>query len=100
MYKLTAIYKKPDNVEEFEKHFKEVHTPLCQKIPKLKTINVTKITGSPFGQSDIHMICELCFENKENFKEAMSSPENMACGKDLGNFAKGKVEVLFSKEEA
>ena len=98
MYKLIAIYKQPENMDSFESHYQEVHAPLAKKIPGLKEIRLNRMTGTPRGESDLHLIAELCFETKDDFKAAMKSEENMACGKDLMNFAKGIVSVYFAEE--
>ncbi len=98
MFKLIAIYKAPENIESFEEHYKNVHTPLALKIPKMKELRINKISGGPRGKSELHMIAELCFDNKEDFKEAMGSEENMAAGKDLMSFAKEIVSIHFAEE--
>lgn len=99
MFKLVAIYKIPKEAEAFEKHYKEIHTPLTQKIPLMKEIRLNKIFGGPTGKSDLHLIAELCFASKDDFKKAMSTPEAMASGKDLMTFAKDLVSVHFAQEE-
>lgn len=100
MYKLIAIYKIPNDIDAFEKHYNEVHTPLIQKVPKLAELRINKITGTPQGEADLHLIAEMCFKSKEDFKEAMGSEENMAGGKDLMSFAKEIVSIYFAKEES
>lgn len=99
MYKLIAIYKIPNDIDAWEKHYVEVHTPLVKKVPSMKELRLNRITGTPRGASDLHVIAEMVFENKDDFKAGMSSEENMACGKDLFNFAKEIVSVHFAKEE-
>ena len=99
MYKLIAIYKKPQDMEKFESHYKDNHTPLVRKVPGLKEIRLNRVTGTPGGESDLHLIAELCFETKDDFKAAMKSEENMAAGKDLMKFAGDIVSVHFAKEE-
>ena len=47
MVKLVVLYKKPADVEAFEKHYREIHTPLVQKMPGLTKLEVTRFTGSP-----------------------------------------------------
>ena len=95
-YTVLAIYKKPEDAASFEKHYKEVHLPLAKKIPGLKQILCHWISGGARGKSDIHMVAELVFNNEEDFKRAMGSEENKACGKDLANFAGAGVEVVFA----
>ncbi len=98
MHKLVVTYKEPENTESFDKYYQDVHTPLAHKVPRLKELRVNKVFGTPAGHSDIYLIAEMCFENKDDFKEAMKSSEMMACGKDLGNFAKGLASLYFAEE--
>jgi len=98
MYKLIAIYKKPENTDEFEKYYSETHTPLTKKIPNLKEFRVNKVFGGPTGNSDLHVIAELCFEDKATFKEAMATKEAMESGKDAFKFAGDIVSVHFAEE--
>lgn len=97
MVKLIAIYKKPENVEEFDKHYKEVHAPLAEKMPGLLKLEVNKIYGSPAGDSNLHLIAEMYFETKEALMNALSSPEGEAAGKDLMGFAGKVVSMHFAE---
>lgn len=99
MHKLIAIYKTPSNVDSFEEHYNNVHTPLALKIPLMKELRISHISGTPQGKSDLTMIAELCFNSKEDFNQAMKSNENMAAGKDLMSFAKEIVSVYFAEEK-
>lgn len=97
MFKLFAIYKKPENVEEFDRHYYEVHAPLAEKMPGLIKLEVNRIFGTPAGESDLHMIAEMYFETKEAMMNALSSPEGRAAGKDLMGFA-GKLVTMYFAE--
>ena len=96
MYKLIAMYKTPADPEAFMDHYENVHLPIARRIPGLKEAVVNKVLGSPFGETDIFLIAELHFADKESFDLGMQSPENREAGKDLANFAKGLVTVLFT----
>lgn len=95
MYKLIALYKKPEDEEAFMEHYENVHTPIVKSIPGLKELIVNRVTGTPMGGDPAYfMVVEMVYENKEDFKKGMSSAENMQAGKDLGNFAKGLVTLV------
>lgn len=95
MYKLIALYKKPEDEEAFMEHYEKVHTPIVKSVPGLKDLVVNRVTGTPLGGEPAYfMIAEMLFETKDDFKKGMSSAENMAAGKDLGNFAKGLVTLV------
>lgn len=98
MYKMIAIYKMPADVNAFNDWYKG-HTELAKKVPLVKEFRFSKITGGPRGASDLFFMAELCFASKEDFKTAMSSPENMAAGKDAFSNYKDIVSVHFAEEE-
>lgn len=99
MYKLIATYKVPQDIEAFEKHYQEVHTPLVKKVPGVKEIRVNRVFAAPMGKPSLHLVAEVVFADKETFNNAMKSPENMASGKDAMKFAGELVSVHFAKEE-
>ena len=99
MFKLVAIYKVPKDIESFEKHYEEIHVPITKKIPNLKELRINRVFGAPMGKSDLHMIAELCFENKGAFKEAMGTKEAMESGKDAVGFAGEVLSVHFAEEK-
>lgn len=97
MVKLVAIYRKPEDIEAFDKHYNEVHAPLAEKMPGLIKMEVSRIYGTPMGESDLHLIAEMYFESKEALMEALSSPEGRAAGKDLRGFAGQVVSMHFAE---
>lgn len=97
MVKLVAIYRKPENVESFDQHYYNIHTPLAEKMPGLLKLEVNKIYGTPMGESDLHLIAEMYFETKEALADALSSPEGRSAGKDLMGFAGKLVTMHFAE---
>jgi uncharacterized protein (TIGR02118 family) len=98
MFKLVAIYKVPSDIENFEKHYEEIHTPLTMKIPKMKEFRLNRVFGSPTGKSDLHMMAEICFASKDDFKSGMGTKEAMESGKDAFKFAGDIVSIHFVEE--
>jgi len=98
MFKLVALYKTPKDIAAFEKHYQEVHMPITLKIPKIKEVRVNRVFGSPMGKSDYYLQAEICFNSKEDFKEAMKTPEAAASGKDAMQFAGDILTVFFAEE--
>lgn len=97
MVKLVALYKRPENTEEFDSHYFDVHLPLSNKIPGLLRTEVSKIVGSPQGESEYYLIAELYFEDMEALKAGMSSPEGKAAAKDVMGFAKDIITMMFGQ---
>ncbi len=98
MYKMIAIYKTPTDVNAFSDWYKS-HMEIAKKVPNVVEFRINKVTGGPRGASDLHLVVELVFASKEDFKSAMGSPENMAAGKDAFSHYKDIVSVHFAEEE-
>ena len=97
MVKLTVLYSKPSDPQEFDRYYNDIHAPLAAKMPGLRRFEVARVTGAPFGEAPYHLIAELYFDNFDAMKAALSSPEGKAAAKDVGNFAKDIVQMMFSQ---
>ncbi len=97
MIKLVALYRRPDDVAAFMRHYEEVHLPLVARTPHLVRTTVSRVTGSPLGEPPYFLMAEMEFPDRTRFDEAMRSDENRAAGKDLMSFARGLVELLVTE---
>ena len=93
--KLIVIYRTPRDPAEFDRYYAQVHTPLVKKIPGLRRLEVTRLTGAPSGASDLYLIAELYFDNAAARESALASNEGKAAEADLPKFAEGIVSVYF-----
>jgi uncharacterized protein (TIGR02118 family) len=97
MTKIIAVYRIPRDPTEFDRYYAQVHTPLVKKMPGLRRLEVTKITGVPSGASDLYQIAELYFEGSAAREAALASNEGKAVVADLPKFAEGIVSVYFGE---
>jgi uncharacterized protein (TIGR02118 family) len=99
MAKLIALYKHPENKEEFDNHYFNVHAPITAKIPGLREMKVTKITGSPMGgEGKYYLTCEMYYDSLEALQQGLRSPEGKASGKDLMGFARDLVTLMIGED--
>lgn len=85
---LVAIYKKPADVEAFEKHYFETHIPLAKKMPGFWKYEVSSGPISALaGPTDVHLIGTVYFDDLEAMIKAFASPEGRACAADRQLFA-------------
>ncbi len=96
MVKLVALYKKPADAAAFDDYYFNTHVELANKMPGLKKVEISKVTGAPGGEAEYYLMAELYFENMDALKAAMSSPEGKAAAKDLMGFAKEIVSMMFA----
>jgi uncharacterized protein (TIGR02118 family) len=97
MVKLIALYKMPDNKADFDRHYEEIHTPLVQKMPGLKKLEVARITGAPIGEPKHYMLAEMYFEDQDSMTAAIASPEGKATARDLMSFASTLVTMMYAE---
>ncbi len=94
MYKLIALYGIPKDIEAFEKHYRETHTPITKKIPGLEKLVINRVLGSPQGKPTKYLIAEMIFKDKETLDKAMASPETRQSGRDAYSMATGGLTLL------
>ena len=94
MARLVAIYRKPADIEAFEKHYFETHIPLTKKMPGFRKYEVSRgpVLGVA-GPSDVYLIGTVYFDDLEVMKNAFASPEGQACAADRQLFAPDETGV-------
>jgi uncharacterized protein (TIGR02118 family) len=99
MVKFIALYKKPQNVETFDEHYDLIHTPLVLKMPGLRKLEITRITGAPIGESKYYLHTEMYFDSVDAMNASNASPEGRAAAKDLMSFAADLVTLFYGEVE-
>jgi uncharacterized protein (TIGR02118 family) len=94
MVTLIALYTKPSDPAEFDKHFYDIHLPLVRSVPGLSRVDVTRITGAPFGEARFYLMEELVFESQRVMDTAMSSAQGKSVARDVMGFAANLVVLL------
>lgn len=101
MVKLTALFGHPQDPDEFEDYYANVHAPKVGKIPNLSRFDRAKIVATPDGSRPSHYrIADLWFESMDQLQSALGSPEGQAAAGDLQNFASGGITLLISEVES
>ena len=103
MARMVVIYPTPKNIEEFDRHYFEIHVPLAKKIPGLRKYEVNDgPIATPIGSTGIHRIGTLYFDDLAAIERAFASPEGQAAGADRRLFApddSGVQMFLFDNRE-
>ena len=98
MVKLIALYRRPADVEAFDRAYFDTHVPLVKMIPGLQRVEVSRVTGAPRGEPDFYLLSEMYFTDKAALDAALASPENLTAGKNLMTFARGLVSFAIADE--
>jgi uncharacterized protein (TIGR02118 family) len=96
MAQVVVTYKTPKDPAAFDKHYAETHIPLAKKMPGLRKYEISRgpvVSGA--GDSGIHLIAILSFDDLAAAQAAFCSPEGKATARDLKNFASGGADVVF-----
>ena len=103
MARMLVIYRTPENVEAFDRHYFDIHVPLAKTIPGLRKYEVSDgPIATPVGTSNIHRIGTLYFDDLAAIGRAFASPEGQAAGADRRLFApddSGVQMFLFENKE-
>lgn len=101
MAKLIALYKAPQDPAHFDQYYFTRHVPIAKKVKGLRKYEVSSgAIASPGGPAPYHLIATLTFDSMAAIQEALASPEGIATGNDLANFATGGVDLLvFDSKE-
>ena len=100
--KIVVIYPRPQDVEAFEKTYKDEHLPLAEsKLKGMTRFVATKIVSSPQGKVLAYRIAEVHFSNMDDLNKCAESEG----GKEvLAHAAKistgGPPIVLVCEEES
>jgi uncharacterized protein (TIGR02118 family) len=88
MAKLVAIYKKPADVEAFEKHYFGTHIPLAKTMPGFRKYEVSSGPVSMLaGPPDVFLIGAVYFDDLDAMQKAFASPEGRATAADRRLYA-------------
>ena len=98
MARLMVLYRTPKDAAAFDKYYFETHVPIARKLPGLKKYEVSQGTvGSPAGDSGVHRIAILHFEDMAAIQAAFASPQGQAAVADVQVFApnEGDAQILL-----
>lgn len=87
LYKLFATWSAPreEDVDEFEKHYREVHVPAAARVPHLRRIVLTRTdSGLEGAESAFYRVAEMSFDSPEDLAKSAESPEWQAMRADAG----------------
>lgn len=99
MHKLIALYKRPENAEEFERAYRETHLPHVARMPNLRKLELNRVTGAPGSEPEYYLIAEMSFDTHEEMMEAVNSDASREAARSLGSFARGLVTMVFAESD-
>ena len=102
MAQMIVVYKTPDDVDAFDRHYFGVHVPLAKKLPGLRKYetSVGPIT-TLVSAADTYFVAVLHFDSVAAMRSAFASPEGQACAADRRKLASDEAfqTFLFDSKE-
>jgi uncharacterized protein (TIGR02118 family) len=95
--KIVALWKKPNDVDGFEKHYADTHMPLVNELPKVKKTVTSKAQGDAY-----YRMAEIFFDSGDDVGGAMGSDAGAKLMADTGHMQETfgtTVEVLIVDED-
>lgn len=100
MVRLTVLYGHPDDPDEFDRYYREVHLPLARQMEGLRGWTIGKCEAAEAGQkAAYYMIVGLYAESRPAMEQILATPAGQACIADVANFATGGATFLYDDEE-
>lgn len=99
MTKLVVMYPKPNDPAHFDKHFREVHMPLVQKMPGLKRFSFGPAKGLDGADGAYFWMFVGTFDSAAAVQAALGSPEGQDAVADIPNYATGGAPTILTLEE-
>lgn len=99
MVKMIALFRRPENVEQFMEHYENVHLPLIRQMPGLLKLELHKMYDARGGEANPFLMAEMYFESREVLLSSMKSEAGRAGGKDLQAFAGDSVQIMLADVE-
>ena len=86
--KLVVLYTQPEDPDEFDRHYLDVHGPLVLKIPGLERFEGARFAAAlDGGEQTFFRIAELYFADEATLQAGVGSDEGKATAADYQQIA-------------
>jgi uncharacterized protein (TIGR02118 family) len=100
LIRITSLHGFPDDPAEFDRYYREVHTPIVQRIPGVRNIRFGRVLETENGSPPpYYLVSDVYFDNMASLRAALDSPEMAEALEDVPNFATGGATILFCEYE-
>jgi uncharacterized protein (TIGR02118 family) len=89
MVRFVALWGTPQDIEGFERHYREIHMPITARWPGVRSSAVTRITGSPTGGEPAYrLMFEVTLDSASDLAAMMKSEAVAESGRDAREMIK------------
>jgi len=98
MHILTVLYHHPTDPAAFDQHYRDVHAPMVDPIPGVRSFTYRHTVSLDDGPPPYHLIAEVGFDSLEDLQAGMASEAGQAAVADLPNFASGGTTIFVAHD--
>ena len=97
MYKMTLLFRNPEDPEQFEDQWAQEFLPFAEQMPGIRRIAVCHVVGEPSGVSNYYKMHEFYFDDREALDRALTSEKGVQAGRGLMAIG-GEITTIFFSE--
>jgi uncharacterized protein (TIGR02118 family) len=94
MVRMMVVYGKPNDLDSFERHYRDVHIPVARKLPHLHAYSVSEDVRGPEGEARTERVETFDFSDRRMLDEALASDDGRAMMADTTSLAKDGMMIL------
>jgi len=98
MMRLVSLHGHPHDPAEFDRYYRDVHTPLVQRIPGVRNIRFGRVVGRDSAPR-YYLVSDVYFDDAAALEAAQGTTEMAAALADVPNFATGGVTIMVCEYE-
>jgi uncharacterized protein (TIGR02118 family) len=100
MMRIVSLHGRPSDPAEFDRYYRDVHTPLVQRIPGVRNIRFGRVLATnDDAPSPYYLVSDVYFDDAASLEAARGTPEMAAALADVPNFASGGVTIMLCEYE-
>ena len=88
MVKFIVLWNTPEDPVAFERHYRNVHSPLVKQMPGLRRFTIGRHVTALHGGEPSYWIAELEWDSMDALQKARQSPQGQATSQDAANLAR------------
>ena len=100
MMRIVSLHGQPSDPAEFDRYYRDVHTPLVQRIPGVRNIRFGRVLGTNDASTPTYyLVSDVYFDDADSIEAARGTPQMAAALADVPNFASGGVTIMLCEYE-
>jgi uncharacterized protein (TIGR02118 family) len=96
--KYVALYRVPDDAEQFDRDYFGTHVPIVNDTPGLVRAELARVTRMVTGEPAYYVMAELYFDSVDTMKAAFKTDPWRASGENLQAWGGMELVTMFTAE--